>query len=197
MNISILNISDVTDAQLSAWYNVADEKRQNYIDSAKTEKTKHSRIAADFLARKSVADFCGISEEDIRFSANKHGKPYAVNAECCFSISHSGDYVLCAVSDKEIGVDIEKIRTVHEKAAKRFATESEHEYICLDPVNFFRIWVLKEAYFKCIGTGLDSTVKEISFKVDGDSIRSDKEGFSFAFLDAPEGYIAAICIKED
>ncbi len=197
MNVSILNISKVTETQLLAWYNTADEKRRNYINSAKTEKTKNSRIAADFLARKSVADFCGISEEEIRFFTNTHGKPYAVNAECCFNISHSGDYVLCAVADKEIGVDIEKTRPVHKNASKRFATEPEQEYISLDPVNFFKIWVLKEAYFKCIGTGLDSKIKDITFTVDGDNISSDKKGFSFSFLDAPEGYIAATCIKTE
>ena len=51
------------------------------------------------------------------------------NEEICFNRSHSGKYVLFAVSEMEIGCDIEKIKEVKWKLAKRFFSEKEYDFL--------------------------------------------------------------------
>ena len=90
---------------------------------------------------------------------------------------------------------IEKIRPIRKNIYERFAAPCEIDYINESPENLFRIWVLKEAYFKCIGTGLGADIKNVTFTVDANRIRCSESGFEFQFLPSPVGYVAAVCIK--
>lgn len=110
-----------------------------------------------------VREKLGFSGE---FERTENGKPYAEGA-AFFNISHSGSFAVAAVSDCEVGVDIERIREVNLKIAEKFSSD-EREYI-LSAENpqkaFFEIWTAKEAYLKKCGTGI--TVPLNSFSVIG------------------------------
>lgn len=95
----------------------------------------------------------------------KNGKPYLVNESFQFNLSHSGDYVFCGVSEREIGVDIQKIQgDCVLRLAKRFfaAPECRALEACRDDElrrrMFFRMWVRKEAYGKLTGKGIAGAV---------------------------------------
>ncbi len=195
MKLYIKNISEVNNEELLKGYSSLSAERKAYIDNFKNEKSKKPRIIADMIARTAISDFCNIKREDILFSLSDSGKPYCSNADVHFSISHSADKVICAVSDKPVGADIELIRKINFRAADRFATNEEKKYIDQNTENFFRIWTLKEAYFKCIGSGLNSKIKNISFTVNSDLISANVEGFKFRFHDISDGYICSVCEK--
>lgn len=84
-----------------------------------------------------------------------NGKPrlYHKGEEIHFSLSHSGDYAVCAISDIPVGIDIEKIDTFKPEIANRFFNPSELKYVA-DAESFYRIWTLKEGYLKAVGMGL-------------------------------------------
>ena len=42
---------------------------------------------------------------------DKFGKPYFVNSKIHFNISHSGNFVVMAVSDWNIGIDVQRLKT--------------------------------------------------------------------------------------
>ena len=89
---------------------------------------------------------------------NKFNKPYIVDSNLHFNISHSCNYVLIGISDCEIGVDIQS-QIVEEKAdliIKRFDTKTILEYNeTINKIEYFsRKWVQMEAYVKMNGTGL-------------------------------------------
>ena len=110
-----------------------------------------------------VREKLGFSGE---FERTENGKPYAKGA-AFFNISHSGSFAVAAVSDCEVGVDIERIRDVNLRIAEKFSG-GEREYILSaeSPQKaFFEIWTAKEAYLKKCGTGL--TVPLDSFSVIG------------------------------
>ncbi len=188
-------VSQTEKSELDKWFKEMSEEKKNAVLKLQKAETANQRIVADAMVRRALSEISGIKTDEISFSTNEFGKPYAENADVQFSVSHSGDAVICAVSDKPVGVDIEKIRDVSFKTAERFATAEELEYIGENAERFFEIWTLKEAYFKCIGTGLDSSVKSISFKINGEKIECSEKGYKFGFLKTAEGYCCSICEK--
>ena len=197
-NIKIysLNISEVSSEDFTLWYSQMDEERKSSVDRLQNEDKRRSKIAADALCRKAISENCNVPCSDIVFGKTEKGKPFTENADVHFNISHSGDIVVCAVSDKEIGTDIEKIRRINPRAAEKFASGKELEYIASADNGFFRIWTLKEAYFKCIGTGLGADIKNVSFSIDGKQIRCSENGFICFAEDLHKDYICSVCIKE-
>lgn len=80
-----------------------------------------------------------------------------------FNLSHSGSYVMCAVStipSARVGCDMEKIGRSRPDLAKRFFCPSEYAAICRGGTGeeqanlFFRYWVLKESFLKATGKGM-------------------------------------------
>lgn len=196
MTISSLDIKKVKKSEINKWFDLMSDERKQSVNRMKVEHKKNLRIAADALCRKAVSDFCGIEQSKIIIEHTKTGKPYAKDLPVHFNLSHSGDMVVCAVSDCEIGIDIEKIRHTNPRSAGKFATESEKEYISKNKKGFFEIWTLKEAYFKCIGTGLGADIKDVSFEITENEIRCSEDGFEFSFIQTNEDYICAVCNKK-
>ncbi len=195
MQIYKYSISDVTQSKLDAWFRAMSEERQSEVMRIVNEKKRNSKIISDHLCRKAVSEFCGISQKKIVFIKNRFGKPYAENLPVFFSVSHSNDMVICAVSDKEIGIDIERTNSFNPKAAEKFATKKELEYIHSSKNGFFEIWTLKEAYFKCIGTGLGSDIKNVEFEIFSDKVICSDSGYKLSFHNVADGYICSVCKK--
>ncbi len=108
------------------------------------------------LGRGSVAEPC--------YQYGENGKPHFGNYPFRFNLSHSGRYVFCGVSGREIGVDIQEMQEGRElQLAKRFFSAAEYQWLedCEEAVRrqlFFRLWVRKEAYGKLTGEGLAGVV---------------------------------------
>ena len=196
MRIYKCSISDVSQNELDVWFDVMSKERQNEVSRIVNKNQGKLKIASDYLCRKAISEHCGIAPEEIVFSKNEHGKPCAENVSVHFNSSHSADMVICCISDDEIGIDIEKIKPFNPKAANKFATEDELEYISSKENGFFEIWTLKEAYFKCIGTGLSSNIKSVSFSITQNGIICSDSQYELSFVDIEEGYICSVCKKK-
>lgn len=93
------------------------------------------------------------------------GKPYLREYPWFFNLSHSGAYVFCAVSDREVGADIQQCAAADlEKLAQRFFSERENHALtaCRSEEErrqlFFRLWTRKEACGKLSGEGIFGAV---------------------------------------
>ena len=87
---------------------------------------------------------------------NPHGKPWMEGGPE-FSISHCKCAIAVAVNDTPIGIDVEAIRMVDESLVRRTMNEDEQRHIAASAdANraFIRLWTMKEAYLKQIGTGI-------------------------------------------
>lgn len=91
----------------------------------------------------------------------EHGKPFFEHGEF-FSISHSKRYSVLAVSDEEIGADIEMRSELKNSVIDRCFTEEEQIYAKLSTENFLRIWTAKEAVLKLLGTGFSYSPRGFS-----------------------------------
>ena len=170
------DIRDLTAADYEKWYALMSKDKQLHVDRFRFADDKKRTVAGEMLARKAIAEWCSVSPESITFGTQKYGKPYAKNLCVEFNISHSGDMVVCAVDDKPIGIDIEKIRPVDLTVAKHFCTDEELLYLfghtpteqdfiyTTDTkilTRFFELWTAKEAYGKCIGVGISEIEKQV------------------------------------
>lgn len=103
-------------------------------------------------------EVAGLKESQILY--NEYGKPY-VEGGPCFSLSHSGSYVVLALDEVPIGVDIEAADRDYLDIAPQVFTEQEIRYVDNKKERFFEIWTLKEALAKAIGEGLHMKMKEV------------------------------------
>ena len=99
------------------------------------------------------------------YEYGEQGKPQIVNFPKKFNLSHSGDYVVCGVSNGEVGVDIQKWVPFKERTAERFFAPTEWKLLQELPASqrtelFYRLWSRKEAYGKYTGQGISSAVGE-------------------------------------
>lgn len=92
------------------------------------------------------------------YRRNLWGRPELVGGGPHFSLSHSGRWVLLAVSDAPCGCDIEERRENRpfDAIAKRHFHPDEYaDFLRLGaaPALFYRLWTLSEAYMKGVGKG--------------------------------------------
>ena len=91
-------------------------------------------------------------------SKNKHGKPFFENGPF-FNISHSGKYVVMAVSSKEVGVDIEENKARDLSSITKIFNEAEAK-VAKEHQDFYYLWCAKESLIKCMGITI-SSIKEV------------------------------------
>ena len=93
-----------------------------------------------------------------------HGRPY-LPGPIDFNISHSGEYVVCALSiHYRLGIDIEKIQPIHLPDFRGQMTDMEWDTVSKadDPLQaFYYYWTRKEAAIKAHGHGLSLPLKEV------------------------------------
>lgn len=200
MKIYSYNINKMDDDTYDEWMGMISKEKRMHIQRYRKTLDRKLSLAGDILARKAIYEECGINPIDIRFDNGEFGKPYAVDINVHFNISHSGEWTICAIDDKSIGVDIEKITNINMDTTRHFCTSNEIKYIFDNsPQNilqrFFRIWTLKEAYFKNIGTGLDD-LKSVEFFINKNgSIICDKEGYAFKNVCISNLYMVSMCMS--
>lgn len=129
--------------------------------TAYRDKEGHEAVHAllDYLLKKN-----GFA--DVKIVTSEHGKPYAEGGELFFSLSHSGGYAAVALSDSEIGIDIEvpKQRSDERlvRLAKQFFSDEEYGRVIENPQkNFYRIWTAKESRAKFSGEGFAFGIKSV------------------------------------
>lgn len=137
------------------------------------------------LIRVMASDFWKLSGVDV--ITQKNEKPEArVNGEALsVSFSHTKSALAAAISrTQNVGCDMEAAeRNVHPRLARRMRHNRERDelYANLEPI---RIWTLKEAALKMIGTGLRRPMN---------SIRIDQTDTALFAVDFCDGKAAKIC----
>lgn len=149
-------------------------------ETARWRRFRHPRPQRQFALCRAVlrgvlCDRLRCANEELRFVALAHGKPAAfvggTPVPLSFNVSHGGNHGLIAFAPRgRLGVDIEernsrhdpdgpirKVFTPDEQAALAAAVGSVKTRL------FFKLWTLKEAVIKALGTGfsLDTASFEI------------------------------------
>lgn len=165
MRFEIRRVSAADDAFLRAAYDLADADRRERIRSLRREEAQRQCLCAEGFLRELLSQVTQLAPSELRFATDAHGKPILTNAPVHFNLSHSGDFVLCAVDDQPVGVDIEAIRPISPKLIDRVCSDEERAFVRGDSGRFLRLWTAKEAIVKHSGVGLHGDLRKISVQL--------------------------------
>lgn len=188
----ISSISNFSDEDFEKYYKKASIQRKEAIDILRYMPQKKLSLMAEMLL------IYGLKENNIykkiEYIFGTNGKPYLKN-NINFNFSHSKDYAICAISDDEIGCDIEKIKEANLATAKRFYSEKEYENVLKDNSKFYKYWTLKESYLKANGVGIKG-LKEALIDLDSLTIPNNND-YHLHEVNMVDGYCIAVCTKNN
>ena len=200
MTYEICNINHYSDADYDAMYRAAAPDRQARADRFRHADDRKRCLCADMLARRMLAKAAGALSADISFTQGNKGKPYT-NVPLQFSVSHSGDFVLCAVSEHPIGADVEQIKPFRAGMVARYFTKAEADFVWGGSAapdgnvtdrdvcaRFYRVWTAKESYVKMTGTGISTDLLQVTYDPQTQTVC----GIQLTTPQAPEGYVISI-----
>ncbi len=152
---------------------------------------KRLSLGAGLLLNRALSDY-GLDPRSLRLAESEDGKPFLPDVpDLFFNLSHSGTRVLCALSNRPCGCDVEEIGRGSAALVRRFFAPGEQKLLELPeeafPREFTRIWTMKESYLKATGEGFSRPAESFSVLSLPPSV---------VFREGPEeaGYVSMTCL---
>lgn len=179
-------------------------------------KDRHHFVARRGILRRILSRYLERPPSKIDFCNGRFGKPEIegelVRGGLRFSVSHSGDLALYAVTRAcPIGVDVEYIQPFPhlEEIALRFFSPRETKVLMNLPrehrmESFFSYWTRKEAFLKATGEGIGEGLAKVEVALtpwqEADTIQTVGEsenriGWQLRSFSPASGYIGAIAFR--
>ncbi|HHW67016.1 MAG TPA: 4'-phosphopantetheinyl transferase superfamily protein [Epulopiscium sp.] len=147
---------------------ISNEKKEKIINLHRYEDAQQVLIS-DILVRYLIGAKLNKKNKELRFNNNYFGKPFLCDYSCIhFNLSHSREWIVCALGPVPVGIDIEFIRPIDFDLAKMFFSEYDYKNLMkkkgLEKLKFFYdLWTIKESYVKAKGMGM--TIPFNSFSI--------------------------------
>ncbi len=186
-------------------YGKLSERRRNKVDSYRLDSDKRLSLGAGYLFEYGLRS-SGMSALYAHVDYGKNGKPFIKGAPYIhFNLAHSGVYAVCAFSQDEVGVDIEKVGETRENIIRLACCKSECKRLMAlrDEAQrselFYRIWTIKESFMKYLGTGLSIPPEVIETDTDKRAcVKVDGHKQDVYFKEYPlAGYKLTVCTGDD
>ncbi len=154
-------------------------------------------VAGRALLKMALGARLKLPAPSIRLRVEPSGRPVLLDPApgIHFSLSHAGERVVVACADREVGVDIERLRPLPDALdlARRFYDASEAKALeALEGERrsraFLQLWTHKEALVKARGLGLGAGLRVPAAAAAGFDVRP---------LEAAAGYLGAIAARGD
>ncbi len=169
------------------------------IQRIKHEQNRHTALLGRAALRRLLANRLNCDPLALTLRRSPTGKPILDGqSNWFFNVSHSGDCVLVALSQGEaVGVDVEQVQ--HRESLVALARRVMHanEFDRFNALNgleqtsfFFQTWVLKEAYAKYDGRGIQLGLASIETLLAKPQIVSRL--VSAHWVSVEPGYVAAL-----
>jgi len=168
--IYAINIETTTLEQVKSLEPIVSKERKEKAYKYKFDIDKIRCIIGECIVRYALLKHYDLDNDKIIFRYSAYGKPYLPYASgIYFNISHAGKWVVCVVSNRSAGIDIEQIKCDHLEIAQHFFTIYEYDRICSFRTEFekycefYKLWTLKESYIKAMGVGLNQALNTFEF----------------------------------
>ena len=183
-----------------------DKDRRQKVSALKSGRERERSIFAGLLLRYAFlqAGYDLETWQQVEIGKGAYGKPYiAGHQEFHYGLSHSGDWVVCAVDNMPVGVDLQEIKPCKISLAKRFYHEEEYNRLLalgetdLDrqTQEFYRMWTAKESAVKLSGRGIGAGISQYVTAKDYCSVFDQKQRCTIGIKQYSilEGYMICIC----
>lgn len=178
------------------------ESRRNAVSQRKQPQARAESLFGELIVRREIFRRFGKEAALSEFRIGEYGKPYfSGNGSFGFSVSHSSGTVLAAVSDGNVGTDIERCDRRSDRLITKCCTPDEREYLETVPDKsreFMRLWTRKEALSKLDGRGIAMGFGSVSVLSDERIFTAERDGF---FLSAAADTIPKceiiVCTSEE
>ena len=196
------------DYTLPRWTPYLSDRRRIEAEQRKNQKERRLYLAAEILLNRSLEKVgAGLTLPAV-YERNAHGKPYLTPSDGYFvNWSHSGEYVVCAVSDREVGIDLQRMDREPAKSLIKKTLQPE-EWCCYESVPesertrlFYRYWTVKESYLKALGTGFHTSLQTFYVRMDDGQPeiiqRIEGKHYVCQILNFSDNqYVAAVCCEK-
>ena len=161
LSVCYANIDSVPDSpeglSLSAY-------RLEKLASCRFARHRRQGIGAELLLIRAIRSVSSDLQLPLAIVAGPDGKPYLPGSALHFSLSHSGSFAACAISDHPVGLDLELRGRMSEPLLRRSFSPEEQAIVraAEDPdLLFTRLWTGKESYVKATGQGILFPLRDI------------------------------------
>jgi len=183
--MKVLVSEDIWEFDLEAALKDISAQRREQALKFKHEQGQRLCVLAYQLLKEGLQQEYGITDNPV-FEYNEHGKPSIMgHPEIHFNLSHCKEAVVCVVSDQPIGVDVESLREYKDRLGEYTMNEEELHQIKTashPDSEFIRLWTMKEATTKLIGTGISNDMKTVI----------DRQKYNYTTVERQQ-YIYTIC----
>jgi 4'-phosphopantetheinyl transferase len=160
----------ITPETFAEWYSLLPAVRKAKVDYYSHRREKIVALSAGLLMRWCLEQRLHRSLKEDELALDEGGKPFLHGENGIhFNLSHAGDYVVCAVAGRDVGIDIEEIRTSDcEKVVRRVFSPVDYAEWAAQPAEekldyFYRLWTLMESFSKAVGLGFSLDSRKIRF----------------------------------
>jgi 4'-phosphopantetheinyl transferase len=160
-----------------AWAVLSDAERER-AGRIRPPAWRRGFTLSHYAAREILAGYTATDPAALEFRSGTQGKPKAAGL-VEFSLSHTDELALVAVSAAEVGVDVEIVRQapLAEGLIGRCLTAAEqaaveHAAVAVSDETtsaFLRYWTAKESYLKGLGIGLTEPLGNVEVHWDGNA----------------------------
>ncbi|WP_372964875.1 4'-phosphopantetheinyl transferase superfamily protein [Marinobacter sp.] len=152
-------------------------------------------LSSRWLIRQSLSKVSGEAPENCQ---PVDGRPIAslIPEGWHLSLSHTRGFTAVAISRKPLGIDIEsrQRKPNWQSVAKRWFTPVEQEWLLNtnSPVDFLKVWTLKEAWLKATQRGIAGNLKTLEVRENYELIGDQQSSHWRSCSCYVEGYLASL-----
>jgi len=145
---------------------VSGHKRQRFY-GMRDSQSMNPTLIGDLLIRFLAIQYLGVSNQNLLFKTTEFGKPYLAesNQPFHFNLSHSGHWVVCAIDQSPVGIDVQLMEPIDFNLAKNvLPLPAYRHYLNLPPAQqlgyFYDLWTRRESMLKLTGQGLSDPMAD-------------------------------------
>jgi 4'-phosphopantetheinyl transferase len=193
IQVAIMSMDEI-EKNIESIIDICTEDEIEKINRYRKEEDRYHRLGSLYLQRTYLAQMLAIEPKDIILVKTEEGKPYCEQTDIQFNVSHHGEYVVLALSNAAIGIDLVKISDFENfdislvTSKTDFSVKQKAEH-----------WALLEAYTKMKGTGLQGDLNKIDFILshNGFCVTEDNQlqDVELDIFDISDDYLLAYCTK--
>lgn len=143
----------------------------------------------------------GINVNEVQIKKNSNGKKFIIGHPFIkFNISHSGHWVVIALSNEDIGIDIQKVESICIDSINNYLGEQEY-YKSIKTHRkenfFYQNWVIRESFLKALGRGftIPFSLNDIKINRESQQVSNIEDIYHYSLMDFEKDYMLCVCQK--